>query len=161
MFTGRTDVEAETPINLTTCCEELTHWKRPWCWERLRAGGEWDDRGWDGWMASLTQWTWVWMNSRCWIWTGKPGILQFMGSQRVGHNWVTELNWVYDLEGKNIHMIKDSLFNKWMVWKLSNYIQNNETRLLSGVIYINENLKKWIKNLKVRLETIKLLEENK
>ena len=76
-----------------TWCEELTHLKRPWCWERLRAGGEGDDRGWDGWMASLTQWTWVWIDSGCWCWTGKPSMLQLMGSQRVGHDWATELNW--------------------------------------------------------------------
>ena len=63
------------------------------CWEGLGAGGEGDDRGWDGWMASLTRWTWVWVNSRSWWWTGKPGVLQFMGSQRVGHDWATELNW--------------------------------------------------------------------
>ena len=78
---------------LATWCEELTHWKRPWCWERLRAGGEGDDRGWDGWMASPTRWTWVWVISGHWWWTGRPGMLQFMGSQRVGHDWVTELNW--------------------------------------------------------------------
>ena len=78
---------------LATWCEELTHMKRPWWWERLRAGWEGDDRGWDGWMASPNQWTWVWVYSRsCW-WTGKPGVLQTMGWQRVGHNWVTELNW--------------------------------------------------------------------
>ena len=67
-------------------CEELTPWKRPWCWERLKVGGEGDDRGWDGWMASPTQWTWVWVNSRSWWWTGRPGVLHFMGSQRVGQN---------------------------------------------------------------------------
>ena len=53
-----------TSNTLTTWCKELTHWRRPWCWERLKAGGEGDDRGWDGWMASLTQWTWMWANSR-------------------------------------------------------------------------------------------------
>ena len=74
-------------------CQELTHLKRALCWERLRAGGEGDDRGWDGWMASPTQWTWVWLDSRSWWWTGRPGVLQFMGSQRVGHDWMTELNW--------------------------------------------------------------------
>ena len=74
-------------------CEELTHWKSLWCWEGLWAGGEGDDRGWDGWMASLTQWTWVWVNSGSWWWTGRPGVLRFMGSQRVGHNWVTDLIW--------------------------------------------------------------------
>ena len=78
---------------LATWCEELSHLKRPWCWERLKAGGEGDDRGWDGWIASLTQWTWVWVNSGSWWWTGRPGMLQSMGSQRVTHDWVTELNW--------------------------------------------------------------------
>ena len=78
---------------LATWSEELTHLKRPWCWERLKAGGEGDDRGWDDWMASPTQWTWVWVNSGSWWWTGRPGVLQFMGSQRVRHDWATELNW--------------------------------------------------------------------
>ena len=59
----------------------------------MRAGGEGDDRGWDGWMASPTRWAWVWVNSRNWWWTGRPGVLRFMGSQRVGHDWETELNW--------------------------------------------------------------------
>ena len=68
--------------------------EKTWCWERLRAGGEGEHGGWDGWMASPTQWTWVWINSRSWWWTGRPGLLQFMGSQRVGHNWATELNWI-------------------------------------------------------------------
>ena len=67
--------------------------KRPWCWEGLGAGGEGDDRGWDGWMASPTRWTWVWVNSGSWWWMGRPGVLRFMGSQRIGHNWATELNW--------------------------------------------------------------------
>ena len=71
----------------------LTLWKRPWCWERLKVEGEEDDRGWDGWMASLTQWTWVWVNSGSWWWTGRPGMPWFMGSQRVGHDWVIELSW--------------------------------------------------------------------
>ena len=66
--------------------------EKPWCWKRLRAGGEGDDRGWDGWMTSLTQWTWVWVSSQSFWWTGKPGVLQFMGLQRFGHYWVTELN---------------------------------------------------------------------
>ena len=67
--------------------------KRSWCWKGQGAGGEGDDRGWDGWMASPTRWTWVCVNSRSWWWTGRPGMLRFMGSQRVGHDWVTELNW--------------------------------------------------------------------
>ena len=78
---------------LATSCEELTHWKRLWCWEGLGEGGERDDRGWDGWMASLSRWTWVWVNSGSWWWTGRPGVLRFMGSQKVGHDWATELNW--------------------------------------------------------------------
>ena len=78
---------------LATSCAELTHWKRPRCWEGLGAGGEGDDRGWDGWMASLIRWTWVWVNSRSWWWTGRPGVLRFMWSQRVRHDWATELNW--------------------------------------------------------------------
>ena len=71
---------------LATGCKELTHLKRPWCWERLKAGEVGDDRGWDGWMASLTQWTWVWVNSGSWWWTERPGVLQSMGSQRAGHD---------------------------------------------------------------------------
>ena len=83
---------------LAAWCEELTHLKRPWCWERLKAGGKGDDRGWDGWMASPTQWTWVWVNSRIWWWTGKSGVLRSMGLQRVRHDWElnwTELNWTF------------------------------------------------------------------
>ena len=71
----------------------MTHWKRPWCWEGLGAGGEGDDRGWDGRMASPTRWAWVWVNSGIWWWTGRPGVVWFMGLQRVGHDWATELNW--------------------------------------------------------------------
>ena len=78
---------------LDTWCKELTHWKRPWWWERLKAGRKGGDRGWDGWMASPTRWTWVWISSRSWWWTGKPGVLQSKGSQRVRHDWVTELKW--------------------------------------------------------------------
>ena len=80
---------------LATSCEGLTHWKRLWCWEGLGAGGEGDDRGWDGWMASLNRWTWVWVNSGSLWWTGRPGKLRLMGLQIVGHDWVTELklNW--------------------------------------------------------------------
>ena len=93
MFIGRTDVEAKTNI-LAIWCKELTHWKRPWCWERLKAGGEGDNRGWGGWMASPTRWTWVWVNPGSWWGTGRPGVLQSMGRQRVGHDWATELNWI-------------------------------------------------------------------
>ena len=80
---------------LATSCEVLTHWKRLWCWEGLGAGGEGDNRRWDGWMASWTRRMWVWVNSGRWWWTGRPGVLRFLGSQGVGHDWATELNWTY------------------------------------------------------------------
>ena len=67
--------------------------EKTWYCERLKAGGEGDDRGWDGWMASPTQWTWVWVSAGCWWWTGKLGMLQAMGLQRVRHSWATEMNW--------------------------------------------------------------------
>ena len=75
---------------LATWCEELNHLKRPWCWEGLKKR-EGNGRGWDGWMASPTQWTWVWASYGSWWWTRKPGVLQSMGLQRVGHDWATEL----------------------------------------------------------------------
>ena len=78
---------------LATWCGELTHLKKPWYWERLRAEGEGDDRGLDGWMASPTQWMWVWVDFRSWWWTGRPSSLRSVGLQRVGHDWATELNW--------------------------------------------------------------------
>ena len=96
---------------LATSCEVLTHWKRLWCWEGLNAGGEGDNRGWDVWMASPTRWTWVWVNSGSWWWTGRPDVLQFMGWQRVGHHWVTKFN--------------------WSLWKLIACIQISLHRLLS------------------------------
>ena len=113
---------------LATWCEELTHWKTLWCWERLKAGGEGDDRGWDAWMASLTWWTWVWVSSRCWWWIGRPGMLPPMQSQRVGHNWVTELNWLCvcakslqlcnpmecNLPGSSIHGPLQAKILKWV-----------------------------------------------
>ena len=68
----------------------VTHLERPWCWERVKVGGEGDNRGWDGWMASLTQWTWDWVNSGSWWWTRRPGMLQSMGSHGVGHDWATD-----------------------------------------------------------------------
>ena len=92
---GRTDAESETQ-NLATWCKEVTHLKRPWCWERLKAG-EGANRGWDGWMASPTQWTWVWLSSKSWWWTKQPGVLQSMRSQRVEWYWATELN-CYDYQ---------------------------------------------------------------
>ena len=86
LFIGRTDAEAETPILWPPDGKN----KRPWLWERFKAE-EGDGRGWDGWMASPTQWTWVWVNSGSWWWTGRLDMLQSVGLQRVGHNWATEL----------------------------------------------------------------------
>ena len=80
---------------LATWYKELTHWKWPWCWERLKAGGEGDEGKWDGWMASPIQWTWIWVSSGSWWWTGRSGMLLSIGSQRVRHDWATELNWTY------------------------------------------------------------------
>ena len=105
--------------------------KRPWCWQRLGAG-EGDDRGWDGWMASPTQWTWVWVGSRSWWWTGRRGVLQSMGLQRVGHDWATELNWTwFDIQCAYDHdtkmqirrkKIQSTIFIQYSIWKL---IQSN------------------------------------
>ena len=89
---GRTDAEAETPILWPPDENNWLIWKDPDAEGGLRAGGEGDNRGWDGWVASLTQWTWVWVDSGIWRWTGRPGVLQFMGSQTAGHDWATELN---------------------------------------------------------------------
>ena len=91
-FFGRNDAKAETPVLWPP---HVKNWLigKDWCWDGLGAGGEGDDRGWDGWMASRTRWTWVWVNSGRWWWTGRPGMLRFMTSQRAGHDWATELNW--------------------------------------------------------------------
>ena len=104
---------------LATWCEELTHWKRPWCWERLKAG-EGDDRGWDGWMATPTQWTWVWVNSGRWRW--RPGMLQSMGgakSQTRLSNW-TDLNWVpsgYHSKLAQTQWLKTKEINSFSGWR--------------------------------------------
>ena len=92
IFFGKTEAEAETQNTLATWCKELTRWKRPWCWERLKAGEEGYNRGWDGWMALPIQQIWVWASSGSSWRTGKPGVLQSW-VHRVRHDWVTELNW--------------------------------------------------------------------
>ena len=90
VFIGRINCWSWNSNTLATSCEELTYWKRPWCWEGLGAGGKGDDRGWDDWMASPTQWTWVWANSWRWWRAGRTGVLQSVGSQRVRHCLVTK-----------------------------------------------------------------------
>ena len=119
-------------------CEELTHEKRPWCWERLRAGGEGDNRGWDGWMALLTQWTWVWVSSGSWWWTGKPGVLQSMGLQRVGHHWATELNIVITMMNVRYEwmlvIIDTFTYSQSLVWILSwNLVMDIMTPVYTGL----------------------------
>ena len=100
--------------SLAIWCEEQTHWERPWCWERLRAAGEGDDRGWDGWVASLTQWTWIWANSgRQWR-MGEPGVLQSM--QLQSQKWLS--NWMTIIHTVCINFKFSSQENTWMsyIW---------------------------------------------
>ena len=97
VFIGRTDAEAETPIFWPPDVKSWLIWDDPDAGKDRR----WEEKGgtgWDAWMASLTQWAWVWVNSGSWWWTGRPGLLQSMGSQRVGHNWASELNWIEKYE---------------------------------------------------------------
>ena len=96
IFTGKDWCWSQNSNTLAPWCEELTHWKRLWCWEILKAGGKGDDRGWDGWMASPTWWTWVWASSRSRWWTGRTEVLQSMVLKRVRHDWATELNCTVD-----------------------------------------------------------------
>ena len=97
--------------SLATSCKDLTHWERPWYWARLRVGGEGDDRGWDGWMATPTWWTWVWVNSGSWWWTGRPGMLQ----HEVTESDMTErLNWTDVMKSKVIFLLDKSIPNfRW------------------------------------------------
>ena len=111
---------------LATWCEVLIHWKRPWCWEILKAGGEGDNRGWDGWMASSTQWTWVWANSKSWWWTAKSGLLQSMGSQTDGQDWVAELNWTESQSpspGISKFLLSHSMMHVVVIHGLSKYVK--------------------------------------
>ena len=144
---------------LATSHEELTHWKRPWCWERLGAGGEGDDWGWDGWMASPTWWIWVWVNSGNLWWTGRPGVLRFMGLQRVG---TTERqNWT---DGENSKKIKEQANRRvwgtpdkgissaeaprWHQWKQSNL---EKMTTCSAVVYLASSLRPvWVEEHKWR-----------
>ena len=130
ILTGRTDAEAEvgTPI-LWPLIQRADSSEKTLMLERLRARREGDDRGWDDWMAWPTRWTWIWVDSGSWWWTGKPGVMQFMGLQRVGHDWVTELNWT---EYMPIFFFKifilGMLFNKY--WNKDTYFKYTEIRIL-------------------------------
>ena len=113
----------------TTWCKELTHWKNPWCWERLKATGEEDSRGWDGWMASLNQWR-VWAHSMRWWRTGKPGVLQSIGLQRVGHDLVTE---------QQLEQLKH-LQSHWKIKLWTEHSKQNKLVLkYSATILLNRN----------------------
>ena len=117
IFIGRTDVEAETRIFWPPDVKNWLIAKSFQCWERLKARGEGDDRGWDGWMISLPQWTWVWVNFGSWWWTGRPGMLQSTGSQRVWLDWATVLNWT-DIETQiNIMLVEQNKLGYVPNWK--------------------------------------------
>ena len=105
VFIGRTDAKAETPV---LWLPHVKSWLigKDSCWEGLGAGGEGDDRGWDGWIASLTRWMWVSVNSGSWWWAGRPGVLRFMGSQRVEHDWAADL-----IVGQK-HLTQSPFYNK-------------------------------------------------
>ena len=110
VFIGRTDAEAETPILWPP---DVKSWL---IWKDHDAGKDWGQKekgttGWDGWMASLTQWTWVWVNCGSWWWTGRPGILWFMRSQRVRHYWATKLNWLNKNSNAIILWLRSSITN--------------------------------------------------
>ena len=126
----------------------------PWCWEGFGAGGEGDDRGWDGWMASPAQWTWVWVNSGSWWWTGRPGVVWFMGPQRVELAWATELNWILDLWwlACNFYCInfpccltvscRRWLYHMDQEWPVQDhwYIAMSEKKILKSLSIFKENL---------------------
>ena len=123
-FFGRNDAKAETRVLWTPHAKSWLIGKDI-CWEGLGAGGEGDDRGWDGWMVSLTRWTWIWVNSGRWWWTGRPGVLLFMGSHRVRHDWsdlaaaaavffTVQLSHPYMTTGKTIALTRWNLVGKVM-----------------------------------------------
>ena len=122
---------------LATSCKELTHWKR--CWEGLGVGGEGGDRGWDGWMASPTQWVWVWVTPRSWWRTGRPGMLQLMGSQRVGHDWETEMNWTELNNPKYSTWVipTSNSIKYWLYTKISIYSNAKNHYSHRNINYIN------------------------
>ena len=143
---------------LATSCEELTHWNRLWFWERLGAGGERDDRGWDSWIASPTRWMWVWVNSGSWWWTGRPAVLRFMGSQRVRYDWMTELNWLTHINmDKNHRHSVELKTNKQKDYVLSYSIyikkQTECIRFSFGVIWASLVIQ-LVKNPPAKQETL-------
>ena len=123
-FFGRNDAKAEAPV-IRPPHEKSWLIGKDWCWERLKAGGETDDRGWDGWMASLTQWTWVWASSGSWWETGRPGGLLSMGWQRVGHEWLnwTELKRIWKAMGQVNQLFLPLLHGRHQAYTLQTVLQ--------------------------------------
>jgi len=134
-FFGRNDAKAETPV-LWPPHAKSWPLEKLWCWTGVGAEGEGDDRGWDGWMASLTRWTWVWVNSGSLWWTGRPGVLRFMG---VAKSWTrlsdwTELNWIFSVSGYQSPFISDSEKKQGRNWgKYSTFV----IEFLSYMNYMN------------------------
>ena len=120
IFIGRTDTEAEAPILWPPGVKSWLAGKKIWCWERLAAGGEGAGRGWDGWMASPTLWTWVWVSFGSWWWTGRPGVLQSMGSQRGEHDWATQQQKQKDHFGSEVLVSKSKMFQDCQHEDMSN-----------------------------------------
>ena len=112
--------------------------EKPWCWEELGAGGEGDDRGWNGWMASATRWTWVWVNSGSWWWTGRPGVLRLMGSQRVRHDWATELTDLYN----SLHLLVPNHPGLFLLHHPSSLATINRAMVTveQSVLYVSESV---------------------
>jgi len=141
--------------------------EKTWCWEGLGAGGEGDDRGWDGWMASPTRWTWVWVNSGSWWWTRRPGVLQFMGLQRVGHYWATELNWSPYLTWPHCSIwLSWLLFPPWNTFTWLNICVPTSPDFSDGSwiqspllipLYLTANGLKYIKQVKIHNDIMKEL----
>ena len=131
---GRTDRLSGNSNTLATWCEELSRWKRLWCWERLKVGRQGDKKGWDCWMVSLAQWIWVWVNSgSCW-WTGRPGVLQSMGLQRVRHDWATELHRTEPPGTLNFKYLKLNLkVSSWVTLATSQAL-NSHMRVINIVL---------------------------
>ena len=137
---------------LATWCEELTHWKRPWCWERLRAREEGDDRGWDGWMASLTQWTWVWVDSRSWCWTGRPGLLWFMGSKES--DMTKWLNWT-ELILVKLTQTSTCPNNSNLNFTLQNWFGTLSRMLIKLIFWVRKEKRKIYWNYMYRIQWVK------
>ena len=124
IFTGRTDAEAETPILLPSWWEEVTN-EKTLMLGQIEGRRRGDDRRWDGWMASPTGWTWVWAGFGSWWWTGKPGVLQSIGSRRIRHDWVTELTWA---NPKDWHL--------WSEMEMFELVILQEVQSLSSIIHL-------------------------